>query len=261
VVPEYKGRGMLVVMFLIISIVLASASALAHGELASGEDHDDPTWGELLLTPLVVGLVHLGAMLALLLMAYRARGTGSLPGESDDQVPEEARKLFEPYMKDEAELTYAFRPNKRMFIVSRNLPHFFILTGLAAFFSIYTYKWLGDNSVFIYTAIHASAIVLLFALSGVAWKRTWYCLSDRSLYTSFGSLGTTAISMPLEELDDIQVRQSRLKGLLDVSSLRLIFRSSKGGGKVDMTMRAIDSPDSIKEVIWNVTGKLRSLAA
>ena len=259
--PEYERRGMVAASVLIIAMVLASAPALAHGELASGEDHDNPTTGQLLLTPIVVGLIHLGAMLALMFMAYRARGTGSLPGKGDGQVPDEARQVFDPYMKDEGDLTHAFRPNKRMFIVSRNLPHFFVLTGLAAFFSIYTYKWVGDNTVYIYTAIHLTAIVILFALSGLAWRRTWYGISDRSLYTSFGSLGTTAISMPLKDLDDIQVRQSRLKGLLDVSSLRLTFRSSRGGGNVDMTMRAIDSPDDIKEVIWDVSRKLPAEAA
>ena len=262
-IPWAFGRHGLIAMLVIATAVLAvsvvPSIVSAHGSLASGEGHDDPTVGELLLTPVVVGLIHLVAMVALFAMAYRARdqeGKGTLR-----EVPEEAREVFGQFMGDEDALRHAFRPNRRMFIVSRNLPHFFVLTGLAAFFSVYTYKWLGDNTVFVYTTVHATAIVLLFAHSALAWRNTWYGISSRSLYSSFGSLSPLAISMPLEELGNIEIRGSRLKGLLDVSSLKLRFeKGSAGGGRVDMTMRAVDAPDRIKEVILNEARKLKASA-
>ncbi|UCC92314.1 MAG: PH domain-containing protein, partial [Thermoplasmata archaeon] len=200
---------------------------------------------------IVVGVIHIIAMVVLLVLAYRARASGSVPDPSSGPVPEEAEQVFSQFLKEEDSLDHAFRPNRRMFMVSRNLPHFFVLTALATFFSVYTYKWLGDNTVWVYTSVHATAIVILFAHSAVAWKHTWYGVSPRAIYTSFGSFSPLVISMPLKELDSIEVVKSRLKGMLDVSSLKLVFDPGKGGSKVDMKMRAIDSPDRIKEVIWD----------
>ena len=247
------GTALLLAVLLPVAVALPAA---AHGGLASGASHDDPTVGELLLTPIVVGIIHLLAMVALFALAYRARRHGSVPDPASGKVPGGAKELFDPYMRDEDELTHAFRPNKRMYIVSRNLPHFFVLTGLAAFFSIYTYKWLGTNTVYIYTTIHATAIVLLFAHSAVTWRRTWYGVSPRALYKSFGSLSTLALRMPLVDLDGIRVKESRLKGMLDVSSLQLTF--AKDTSRVSMTMRAIDAPDRIKEVISGVASRLKA---
>jgi hypothetical protein len=260
-VVGFPGRPILqanlVVAIALLALSTLPAIASAHGSLASGEGHDDPTAGELLLTPVVVGLIHLVAMVALFAMAYRAReqeGRGVL-----GDVPEEARQVFGQFIGDKDTLRHAFRPNRRMFIVSKNLPHFFVLTGLAVFFSVYTYKWLGSNTVYIYTAVHGTAIVLLFAHSALAWRNTWYGISSKALYSSFGSLSTLAISMPLEELGGVEVRGSRLKGLLDVSSLKVSFeKGSEGGGRVDVTMRAVDAPDRIKEVILHEANRLRA---
>jgi hypothetical protein len=239
-------QAILVATASLLALSVVPAVVSAHGSLASGEGHDDPTVGELLLTPVVVGLIHLVAMVALFAMAYRARdqgGKGTL-----GRVPEEAREVFGQFMGDDDVLSHAFRPNRRMFIVSRNLPHFFVLSGLAVFFSVY-----------IYTAVHGTAIVLLFAHSALAWRNTWYGISSKALYSSFGSLSTLAISMPLEELGGVEVRGSRLKGLLDVSSLKVRFeKGSEGGGRVDVTMRAVDAPDRIKEVILNEANKLKT---
>ncbi len=243
-------------LLIITVLVVLAYPTLAHGELAGGEDHDNPTTGELLLTPIVVGIIHIVAMLALLALAYRARATGSVPDPASGPVPEEAKEVFGQFMGEDDSLTHAFRPNRRMYIVSKNLPHFFVLTALAAFFSIYTYQWLGDNTVLIYTAIHASAIVILFAHSAVGWRNTWYGVSPRSIYTSFGTMGPLAISMPLGDLNGVEVRKSRLKGLLDVSSLKLTFVTGEHKAKVDLTMRAVDSPDKIREVILDEKGRL-----
>lgn len=205
---------------------------------------------ELLLTPIVVGIIHVVAMVGLLVMAYRAKTTSG-GGDVDAPIPSDARRVFDPYLKGEDELTHAFQPNRRMFIVSRNLPHFFVLTGLAAFFSVYTYQWLGGNTVYVYTTVHATAIVVLFAHSALAWRNTWYAVSPKALYSTFGTLSPLAVAMPLEELEGVEVRRSRLKGLLDVSSLQLTFLSRRGRveTKVGMTMRAIDAPDRIRDVI------------
>lgn len=238
-------------------MVLASTPAIAHGSLASGAGHDDPTLGELLLTPMVVGIIHVVAMVALLVMAYRAKTAGQATS-GKGEVPADARQVFDPYLKGEDELTHAFQPNRRMFIVSRNLPHFFVLTGLAAFFSVYTYQWLGGNTVYVYTTVHATAIVLLFAHSAMAWRNTWYAVSPRALYSSFGLVSPLAVTMRLADLEGVEVRRSRLKGMLDVSSLRLTFVSRRGRveGRVGMTMRAIDAPDRIRDVILDAaTGR------
>ena len=235
----------------ILLAVLASPTALGHGSLASGEGHDNPTTSQLLLTPLVVGMIHVVAMVALLVMAYRARGQEHEPSPEDGGVPEGAQRVFGQFVKEDDPLRTAFQPNRRMYLVSKNLPHFFVLTGLAAFFSVYTYKWLGDLTVFVYTTVHATAILVLFAHSTVGWRRAWYGISPKALYSSFGTLGTLAISMPLRDLESIEVRQSRLKGLLDVSSLRLVFRAGKQKARVDMMMRAIDGPDRVREMIWD----------
>ncbi len=251
------------VTFTLAMLSLVPAFASAHGSLASGEGHDDPTIGELLLTPIVVGLVHLIAMVALLVMAYRARGQGrgGDVGYVPDDVSEEAQDVFGQFIKGEDALRHAFRPNRRMYIVSKNLPHFFVLTGLAAFFSVYTYKWLGGNTVYVYTTVHATAIVLLFVHSALAWRNTWYGVSSKALYASFGSLSPLAISMPLAELDGVEVRGSRLRGLLDVSNLKLTFRRGTGGeGTVNMTMRAVDAPESIREVILDEARRIKSTA-
>jgi hypothetical protein len=242
-------------------MVLVATPAAAHGELAGGEDHDNPTLAELMLTPIVVGIIHIVAMVALLAMAYRARSTGSVPDPSEGPVPEEANQVFGQFMKDDDPLRHAFRPNRRMYIVSKNLPHFFVLTALATFFSVYTYKWLGDNTVVVYTAVHASAIVILFAHSAVGWKNTWYGVSPQAVYTSFGTMSPLAVSMPLEDLESVEVRKSRWKGLLDVSSLKLLFVTGEHKARVDMTMRAIDSPDKIREVILDERGKARNASA
>jgi len=249
-------RAMFLLALLTSSVLgLSAMSASAHGELAGDEGHDDPTTGELLLTPILVGIIHIVAMVALLVLAYKARATGSVPDTARGPVPEEARAVFGQFLKQENELAHAFRPNRRMYIISTNLPHFFILTALATFFSIYTYKWLGDNTVLVYTSVHATAIVILFAHSTMGWKNTWYGVSPRSLYASFGTFGPLAITMPLRDLDRIEVRQSRLKGLLDVSSLRLVFVTGEHNARVDLTMRAIDNPDKIKEVILDEASK------
>lgn len=239
------------VTFLSLSILLAVAAgpAAAHGTLAGGTSHDNPTTAQLMLTPIVVGIIHVVAMVALLIAAYRARASGSVPDPSEGPVPEEAQAVFEQFLKEEDTLTHAFRPNRRMYIISKNLPHFFVLTGLATFFSIYTYKWLGDNTVFVYTTVHASAIIVLFAHSAVGWKNSWFGVSSKALYSSFGTFSPLAVSMPLRDLDSITVRESRLKGLLDVSSLLVVFITGKHRVKVDIKMRAIDSPDKIREVI------------
>lgn len=232
-------------------IAVATSPVLAHGELAEGEGHDNPTTAELMLTPIVVGIIHIIAMVVLLAAAYRARAMGSVPDPSRGPVPDEAGQVFTQFLKEDDVLDHAFRPNRRMFMVSKNLPHFFVLTALATFFSVYTYKWLGDNTVWVYTSVHATAIVVLFAHSAMAWRHTWYGLSPKAIYMSFGSFSPLVISMPLQELDSIEVLKSRFKGMLDVSSLKLIFKRGKEGAKVDMRMRAIDSPDKIKEVIWD----------
>ena len=70
-----------------------------------------------------------------------------------------------------------------------------------------------------------------------------------------------AVSMPLRDLDSVSVKKSRLKGLLDVSSLRLLFVTGEHGAKVDLTMRAVDSPDRIREVILDEKGKSISAGA
>jgi hypothetical protein len=234
---------------------------MAHGELASGEGHDNPTTAQLLLTPVVVGIIHVLAMVALLVTAYRARATGSVPDPSSGPVPKEAMDVFGQFLKGDDELTHAFRPNRRMYMVSKNLPHFFVLTGLATFFSVYTYKWLGDNTVFVYTTIHASAIVVLFVHSAYGWRNTWYGVSPRAVYSSFGTMSPLAISMPLRDLDSVSVKKSRVKGLLDVSSLKLLFVTGEHGARVDLTMRAVDSPDRIREVILDEKGKFVAAGA
>ncbi len=245
--------------FLVLSTVLAVAvmPATAHGELAGGEGHDDPTTAELLVTPIVVGIIHVIAMVALLIAAYRARTSGSVPDQASGPVPDEAQEVFGQFLKEDDTITHAFRPNRRMYIISKNLPHFFVLTALATFFSIYTYKWLGDNTVFVYTTVHASAIVILFAHSAVGWKNSWFGVSPRALYSSFGTLSPVAVSMPLRDLDSIQVKGSRLKGLLDVSSLLLVFKTGEQGAKVDIKMRAIDNPDKIRDVILDEATKAK----
>ncbi len=249
-------------LLLVIALVAVMATpTLAHGELASGEDHDNPTTAELLLTPIVVGIIHIVAMVALLVLAYRARATGSVPDPSRGPVPEEAREVFGQFLKGEDAMTHAFRPNRRMYIVSRNLPHFFVLTGLATFFSVYTYKWLGDNTVLVYTSVHATAIIVLFAHSAMGWRNTWYGLSPSAVYSSFGTMSPLAITMPLRNLNGVDVRKSRLKGLLDVSSLRLTFKTGEHQARVDMTMRAVDSPDKIMEVILDAKSKSENAAA
>jgi multisubunit Na+/H+ antiporter MnhC subunit len=230
-VPSRLGVGAFVLFIVSTVLAVAAMPALAHGELAGGEDHDDPTTAELLLTPIVVGIIHIVAMVALLALAYRARATGSVPDPSRGPVPEEADQVFSQFLKEEDVLDHAFRPNRRMFMVSKNLPHFFVLTALATFFSIYTYKWLGDNTVLIYTTIHATAILVLFAHSAMA----------------------------LSELDSIEVLKSRWRGLLDVSSLKLVFKKRKQGAKVDLKMRAIDSPDKIKEVILDEASRSKTV--
>lgn len=245
----------LVPVAVLLIVVLLSPAAMAHGELASGEGHDDPTLAELMLTPIVVGIIHIIAMVALLLLAYRARSAGSVPDPASGDVPEDAERVFGQFMKEDDKLDHAFRPNRRMYMVSKNLPHFFVLTGLATFFSVYTYKWLGDNTVFIYTTVHATAIIVLFAHSAVGWRNAWYGVSPRALYSSFGTFSPLAVSMPLRDLDSIEVRKSRLKGLLDVSSLRVVFVTGKHKARVDLKMRAIDSPDRIREVILYEAGK------
>jgi hypothetical protein len=259
--PPIKVGPVLVLISVLAAIALLSAPVMAHGELAGGEDHDNPTLAELMLTPIVVGIIHIVAMVVLLALAYRARSTGSVPDPSEGPVPEEANQVFGQFLKDDDPLSHAFRPNRRMYIVSKNLPHFFVLTALATFFSVYTYKWLGDNTVIVYTAVHASAIVILFAHSAVGWRNTWYGVSPKAVYTSFGTMGPLAVSMPLGDLESVEVRKSRLKGLLDVSSLRLFFVTGEHKARVDMTMRAIDSPDKIREVILDERGKARKASA
>lgn len=249
---------MAMVLFLLLLttvLTISATPAWAHGELAGGEDHDNPTTAELLLTPIVVGVIHVVAMVVLLFAAYRARSTGSVPDIASGPVPEEAEKVFGQFLKEDDALSHAFRPNRRMYIISKNLPHFFVLTALATAFSVYTYQWLGDNTVYVYTSVHASAIVILFAHSAMGWKNAWYGVSPKAFYTSFGTFSPVAISMPLRDLDSIEVKQSRLKGMLDVSSLRLVFITGKYKAKVDIQMRAIDSPDKIKEVILNESTK------
>ena len=234
-----RGRPVvLVISFLIMFTVLplTAIPAWAHGELAGGEGHDDPTTTELLLTPIVVGIIHVVAMVALLFAAYRARSTGSVPDPAGGSVPKEAEEVFGQFLREDDTLTRAFRPNRRMYIISKNLPHFFVLTALATVFSVYT-------------SVHATAIVILFAHSAMGWKNSWYGVSPKALYTSFGTFSPLAISMPLRDLDSIEVKQSRLKGMLDVSSLRLVFITGKHKAKVDLQMRAIDNPDKIREAI------------
>ena len=254
-------RSSLAVALGLLVVTIVSGPVLGHGSLASGEGHDDPTLAELMLTPIVVGIIHVLAMVALLVLAYRARATGSAPDLASGTVPEEAEAVFDQFMKEDDRLDHAFRPNRRMYMVSKNLPHFFVLTGLATFFSIYTYQWLGDNTVWVYTTVHASAIVVLFVHSALGWRNTWYGVSPRALYTSFGTLSPLAISMPLRDLESIEVRKSRLKGMLDVSSLRLEFTTGKQRTRVGLTMRAIDSPDRIREVIMDEAGKPHLAAA
>jgi hypothetical protein len=256
------GTGLAALMMVLLVLAL-SGTAMAHGALASGDTHDDPTLAELLLTPVVVGIIHVVAMVALIILAYRGRGDASLPGMEGSEVPEAAKEVFSPYIKDEDELTYAFRPNRRMYIVSKNLPHFFVLTGLAAFFSVYTYQWLGGNTVVVYTSVHATAIVVLFVHSALAWRNTWYGLSPRALYYSFGSFNPLAIRMPLKDLDGIEVKASRLKGMLDVSSLKLIFRvgTKDNPGRVNVKLNAIDAPDTIREVIHNEAEKVTDITS
>lgn len=259
-----RGQGVQAVLAtLLVLTVLAilSSPTQGHGELAGGEDHDNPTTSELLLTPIVVGMIHVVAMVTLLVLAYRARATGSVPDPASGPVPEEARDVFGQFLKEDDELTHAFRPNRRMYIVSKNLPHFFVLTALATFFSVYTYKWLGENTVVVYTAVHASAIVILFLHSAMGWRNTWYGVSPRAIYSSFGTMGPLAISMPLRDLDGVEVRKSRLKGLLDVSSLKLLFVTGEHGARVDITMRAVDSPDRIREVILDEKVRSEKAAA
>lgn len=260
----YQAAGLALLAVIMMFLVTAMAgTVVAHGSLASGESHDAPTLGELLLTPIVVGVIHVVAMVALLVMAYRARGDVTMPGEDGGEVPRGAREVFSPYIKDEDELTHAFRPNRRMYIVSKNLPHFFVLTGLAAFFSVYTFRWLGDNTVIVYTTVHATAIVVLFAHSALAWRNTWYGLSSRALYQSFGSFNPLAIRLPLGDLKGIEVRGSRLKGMLDVSSLRLTFRVGASGNpeQVAVKLTAIDAPDRIREMINDEAQRLRTSIA
>ena len=60
-------------------------------------------------------------------------------------------------------------------------------------------------------------------------------------------------------MDSIEVKQSRLKGMLDVSSLRLLF--TKDRARVELTMKAIDAPDRIKDVINNASRTLKTSAA
>ena len=208
------------------------------------------------VTPYTLRKSRTGAVLSRLL----ARTSGSVPDPSKGPVPDEAGRVFGQFLKDDS-LVHAFRPNRRMYIVSKNLPHFFVLTGLATFFSVYTYKWLGDNTVVVYTVVHASAIVILFAHSAVGWKNTWYGVSPRAVYTSFGTLSPLAVSMPLEDLESVEVRKSRLKGLLDVSSLKLLFVTGEHGARVDLTMRAVDSPDRIREVILDERGRTKAADA
>jgi hypothetical protein len=173
-------------------------------------------------------------------------------------VPEDASTIFGQFLKEDDQLAHAFRPNRRMYIISKNLPHFFVLTALATFFSVYTYKWLGDNTVLVYTTVHATAIVILFAHSAMGWKNTWYGVSPKALYTSFGTFSPLAISMMLRDLKSIEVKESRLKGMLDVSSLELLFQTGEQGARVELKMRAIDSPDKIREVILDEASKSRS---
>jgi len=250
----------MVLAILALSTVLSitATPAWAHGELAGGEGHDNPTTAELLLTPIVVGIIHVVAMVALLFAAYRARSAGSVPDPASGPVPREAEEVFGQFLKEDDALTRAFRPNRRMYIISKNLPHFFVLTALATIFSVYTYQWLGDNTVFIYTSVHATAILILFAHSAVGWKNAWYGVSPKALYTSFGTFSPLAISMPLRDLDSIEVKQSRLKGMLDVSSLRLVFITGKHKAKVDLQMRAIDNPDKIREAILDEATKSKT---
>ncbi|UCC92810.1 MAG: PH domain-containing protein [Thermoplasmata archaeon] len=243
-------------MLSVIAILAAIATpVMAHGELAGGEDHDNPSLGELLLTPIVVGVIHVIAMVALLFAAWRARTSGSVPDPVSGPVPDEAEEVFGQFLREDDSLSHAFRPNRRMYIISKNLPHFFVLTGLATFFSVYTYQWLGDNTVYVYTSVHASAIVVLFLHSAAGWKNAWYGVSPLALYTSFGTFSPLAISMPLRDLDSVEVKESRLKGLLDVSALHVVFLTGEPKARVDIKMRAIDSPDKIKEVIIDETAK------
>jgi Na+/melibiose symporter-like transporter len=258
-----KDRGHLTFYVLlstmVLTVLIASAmTGSAHGELAGGEDHDNPTLAELLLTPIVVGVIHVIAMLMLLFAALRARTSGSMPDQVSGPVPEKAKEVFGQFLKEDDVLTHAFRPNKRMFIISKNLPHFFVLTGLATFFSVYTYQWLGDNTVYVYTTVHASAIVILFLHSAAGWKHAWYGVSPRAFYTSFGTFSPLAISMPIRDLEEVEVKQSRLKGMLDVSALKLSFLTGEPQVRVDIKIRAIDSPDKIREVITHEAKKSKT---
>jgi multisubunit Na+/H+ antiporter MnhC subunit len=248
-------------MMVLAFLALSATSAMAHGELAGGEDHDDPTLGQLLLTPIVVGVVHVIAMVVLLFAAYRARASGSLPDEVGGPVPDGAKDVFGPFMEEGTSLTHAFRPNRRMYIISKNLPHFFVLTALATFFSVYTYQWLGVNTVYVYTTVHASAIVVLFLHSARGWKNAWYGVSTEAVYKSFGTFSPLAVSLPLRDLDTVEVKGSRLKGMLDVSALKLIFQTGEPKARVDILMRAIDSPDKIREVIIDEADRSRSSTA
>ena len=259
-VQSTLGRATFVaVMFLFMAILVVSGPVSGHGSLATGDEHDDPTLGQLLLTPVVVGIVHVVAMAILMVLAYRGRNNRGQVEYAEGKVPKEARDVFDPYIKDGDELSHALRPNRSMYMVSKNLPHFFVLTGLAAFFSVYTYQWLGGTTVIVYTAIHGTAIVMLFVHSVYTWRNTWYGVSAKAVYQSFGSFSPLAIRLPIGDLDGVEVRASRLKGLLDISSLKLTFRAGpEGKASINVMLTAVDAPERIKEVIMDEAKRLKA---
>ncbi len=265
---EPLARGTLVLLAGVGWSLLASASpALAHGAIPQGSTHDTPTLFDLLITPVAIALLHLGAMLALIYLAASARraAEGQSAAATRDAKKGAAKALgqregLDPLAlkliptKHHKELRVALRPNRNMYIASDSLPYFFVLTGLAAFLSIFTYPYLGERSVYVYTLVHSIAIVLLFLLARRGWGLTAFAASPTRVLVREGAVADRSLVVKMDKEGLVVVRQNALQRMAKVGSLHFYADASFKDEFPDASWNDVDDPSVVARSVSVVLG-------
>jgi len=245
----------LAILCVALMLLLLPSTALGHGLIPQTRTHDNPSLFQLLITPVVIALLHLGAMLALVYLAASARKAAANQSAGVTERKGSTKKGRTPtaegldplavelipaeYRKG---LQIALRPNRNMYIASDSLPYFFVLTGLAAFLSIFTYAYLGEQSVYIYTAIHSAAIVLLFYVALRGWRVSAFGASSTRVLVREGVVADRSLVVDMDRVGIVVVRQNALQRMATVGSLHFYADATFKEEFADACWNDVDDP-------------------